>query len=297
MNFARGLLCAVVALSFSLTCVPMDAVADILMGNYEFLPGIFVGAIGTEAVACTNEACTQGMDVVGPGGTNFYAGNVGNPPGSTVTESADAEFDSNGVPAPALTFAQAKINNLQMVGSSGNPVGANGSGIMFAAFTDVLTFSSFVGLLDPFFQVSIDPVLSAAGGRSLTAQLFVYWYGPGTPCAAVDAGCSATGTATPAVPDGAGFSVPGLTDADTLAVFMSLTGIVSAGGAISDPASVMISNLPAGVSVISEGGGTYTAGPAAVPEPASWPMVAASVAALFWIGRKRRRSAKRAPTD
>jgi hypothetical protein len=81
--------------------------------------------------------------------------------------------------------------------------------------------------------------------------------------------------------------LPGLTDADTLLVFMSLSGDASSGGSASDPASIIISNLPAGVSIISEGGGTYTATAAAVPEPSPVLLLSTLLFAVIFVVKKR----------
>jgi hypothetical protein len=293
MNFARCSLFAVGGLVFSLTCLPMDADAGpIIVGNGFGLPGLDLGTVGTEAMACTNSACNGNGSVP----FNSYVGNAGGAGGVTAT--ADAEFASNGIPAPALVNAQANINDLSVSASAGTPTGANGAGTAYAVFTDVLTFSSssFQGVIDPFFQLSLDPMLSVDGGRTYSAQLSLYWYGPGTSCDSIDSAyssnpgvCQAESTGGPGTSPN-GFSVPALTGADTLVVFSSLYGDAAAGGSVSDPDSVMISNLPAGVSIISEGGGTYTAAPspAPVPEPASMMLFGTGVIAL--VGRRFRRS-------
>jgi hypothetical protein len=81
----------------------------------------------------------------------------------------------------------------------------------------------------------------------------------------------------------------GLTTGDTIILTVSLDAVANSGGYISDPASVAISGVPAGVDILSAGGGIY----AASPEPASWMMTAAGAVGLLWMGRSRR-SAKRA---
>lgn len=148
----------------------------------------------------------------------------------------------------------------------------------------------------------LDPTVLGPGGATYFAQLNLFWYGPGTfdmetdsACEltdVMDTGCNFGDTGSRATPP-TGINLPALTDADTMLAFMSLYGDASTDGFVSDPASVIISNLPPGVSIISEGGGTYTA---AVPEPASWMMTAAIGVGLLWMGRKRR-SAKRAAAD
>ncbi len=287
---SRCSLFAVGGLVFFLACLPMNARADIIVGASNGLSGMTLGTVGTEASACTNTACNTFSNVP----NNSFVGHVDGAGGVAAT--ADAEFGSNNLPAPALAFAQAYINDLSISTSAGTPTGANGAATAFAAFTDVVTFSSFLGVVEPFFQLSLDPDLSAVGGRTYQAVLSLYWYGPGTLCDSIDAAygnsfCSAGSIAAPgAAPQG--LALPELTDADTMLVFMSLSGDAAAGGSVSDPASIMISNLPEGVNVISEGGGTYTP---AVPEPASW-MMTATAAALLWVGWKRR-SANRAPAD
>ena len=149
--------------------------------------------------------------------------------------------------------------------------------------------------------MELDPFVGGTGGATYYGGLTLFWYGPGTPCDSLDTletdylnqsqdyyATTSEGRGLP----GTGFLTPDLTSADTLPVFMSLYADASGGGKVTDPASIIIGNLPAGVSIISAGGGTYTA---AIPEPASWMMTAAG-AALLWIGRKRR-SAKRAAAD
>ena len=281
MNFAGRSLFAVGGLVFSLTCLPMDAVADI--GVTTGLPGFVLGTVGTEASACTNSACSTSSNVP----NNYYVPSVGGAGGAVAATAA--EFASNGVTAPAVVSAQAYINDLSLSISTccDNPSEplADGSGAAFAAFTDVLTFSSTAasGAVDAFVNLTLDP--SASGSL---AQLSLFWYGPGTGCDSTDylSLDSCYTTQGPAV-SFATIVLPGLTDADTLLVFMSLSGDASSGGSASDPASIIISNLPAGVSIISEGGGTYTATAAAVPEPSPVLLLSTLLFAVIFVVKKR----------
>jgi hypothetical protein len=295
VNLVRCSLFAVGGLVFSLACLPMHA--DIIVGEEYGLPGLTLGTVGTEAMACTNSACNGNGSVP----FNSYVGNPGGAGGAVAA--ASAEFASNGVTANVVVDAQAYINDLSMLVDAGGLGG--GSGTAYAAFTDVLTLSSFQGAADAFVQLNLDPTVNGPGGATYTAQLSLYWYGPGTFDAETDSaceltnvtdtGCSTGSTGEPGTPP-TGITLPGLTDADTLLVFMSLYGDASTDGSVSDPDSVIITNLPPGVSIISAGGGTYTAATSAVPEPASWMMTAASAVGLLWMGRKRR-CAKRAAAD
>jgi hypothetical protein len=295
MNFARCSLCAVGGLVFSLTCLPMNA-TTIRGSNGYGLPGLTLGTVGTEAMACTNDACDMYSNVP----FNSYVGHTGGAGGAVA--GATAEYAANGTVAPAVVDAEAYINSLSIFVDTRATGGSGGSGTTYLAFTDILTFSSTAlsRAVGAYIQLELDPFVGG-GGATYYGGLTLFWYGPGTTCDSLDAletdyvnqgnDCYATTSETRGLP-GTALVIPDFTSADTLLVFMSLYGDASGGGMVTDPASVIIGNLPAGFSIISAGGGTYTA---AVPEPASWMMTAAGVA-LLWIGRKRR-SAKRAAAD
>ena len=174
MNFARCCFFATVGLILFLACRPMDAGAT----TVQFPCGdIYCSALpgfpATEAFVCTNEACNNGNDFL-----NSEVVNTGGAGGVVAMASAEFAQGTGGTPpAPAVTSAQAGINQLSVLVDTGSPPGPTGAGTASAFFTDVVDlsqapgFSTVVGTFDAVAELAFNP--SSRGPASLTPTLIV----------------------------------------------------------------------------------------------------------------------------